>query len=356
MPGAEHRDEVVAARSSGRRACTACSARRPGSASCSTSRTARRAPGVVRFQRSFSPVGMMTSLIERLAEAGDLRPAAVELAVDGRRSGGRSTTRRRSCGSACRPARSGSAGRSCGRCSRTGSPCRRPCSRSCPALRIATRSKIAPTSAKNGSSRWPAKIETPPLWTIVFSADCLVVLDADEALLKRGPMLSIGVLPVANGLPFSVAVHVCCVLPRKYGPVGVLNRNVYGHVRLAVAVPVDVDVVLGGLRERVVVRPGRRILTGDPVGRRWSACSACPGCGTRRGRCCPPSGPPRSAAPRGGSTRCSTLGARRPTKSASRVTPAATRQTSANFRMVHLLLVFATTGLVVDCRLFAPRA
>jgi len=41
-----------------------------------------------------------------------------------------------------------------------------------PALRIATRSKIAPTSAKNGSSRWPAKIETPPLWTIVFSAAC----------------------------------------------------------------------------------------------------------------------------------------------------------------------------------------
>jgi len=45
--------------------------------------------------------------------------------------------------------------------------------------------------------------------------------------LKRGPMLSIGVFPVAKGFPFRVAVHVCCVLPRKYGPVGVLNLNVY---------------------------------------------------------------------------------------------------------------------------------
>ena len=40
-------------------------------------------------------------------------------------------------------------------------------------------------------------------------------------------MLSIGVVPVAQAFPFFVAVHVCWVLPRKYGPVGVLNRNVY---------------------------------------------------------------------------------------------------------------------------------
>src|SRR5581483_6590108 len=60
-------------------------------------------------------------------------------------------------------------------------------------------------------------------------------------------MLSIGVLPAANGRPFRVAVHVCCVLPRKYGPV-------------------DVDVVAGRLREGVVVRPRRRVLARDPVG------------------------------------------------------------------------------------------
>ena len=71
VPGVGHlRDARCRARrrgrrgsSSGRRACRACSSRRPGSASCSTSRTARRASGVVRFQRSFSPVGMTTSLI-----------------------------------------------------------------------------------------------------------------------------------------------------------------------------------------------------------------------------------------------------------------------------------------------------
>ena len=31
----------------------------------------------------------------------------------------------------------------------------------------------------------------------------------------------------ANGLPLRVAAHVCCVLPRKYGPVGVLKRKLY---------------------------------------------------------------------------------------------------------------------------------
>ena len=39
-----------------------------------------------------------------------------------------------------------------------------------------------------------------------------------------------------------------------------------GHVGPAVAVPVDEDVVLRGLRERVVVRAGRGILTRDPIG------------------------------------------------------------------------------------------
>jgi hypothetical protein len=32
-------------------------------------------------------------------------------------------------------------------------------------------------------------------------------------------------MPFAQGFPFFVAVQLCCVLPRKYGPVGVLNRK-----------------------------------------------------------------------------------------------------------------------------------
>ena len=45
--------------------------------------------------------------------------------------------------------------------------------------------------------------------------------------LKRGPMLSIGVLPFANATLFRHICHVCCVFPRKYGPVGVLKRKLY---------------------------------------------------------------------------------------------------------------------------------
>ena len=37
-------------------------------------------------------------------------------------------------------------------------------------------------------------------------------------------MLSIGVFPDAKAFPFLVATHDCWVLPRKYGPVGVLKR------------------------------------------------------------------------------------------------------------------------------------
>jgi hypothetical protein len=36
-------------------------------------------------------------------------------------------------------------------------------------------------------------------------------------------MLSIGVLPLAKTTPLRFAVHDCCVSPRKYGPVGVVN-------------------------------------------------------------------------------------------------------------------------------------
>src|SRR4029453_13835112 len=40
-------------------------------------------------------------------------------------------------------------------------------------------------------------------------------------------MLLIGVLPFANPRLFRHICHVCCVLPRKYGPVGVLKRKLY---------------------------------------------------------------------------------------------------------------------------------
>src|SRR5207253_5163744 len=45
-----------------------------------------------------------------------------------------------------------------------------------------------------------------------------------------------------------------------------LEAELVGEIRLPVAVPVDVDVVVGALGERVVVRPSGRILTGNPVG------------------------------------------------------------------------------------------
>ena len=45
--------------------------------------------------------------------------------------------------------------------------------------------------------------------------------------LKRGPMLLIGVLPLAKPRLFRHICHVCWVLPRKKGPVGVLKRKLY---------------------------------------------------------------------------------------------------------------------------------
>jgi hypothetical protein len=38
-------------------------------------------------------------------------------------------------------------------------------------------------------------------------------------------MLLGGVVPLAHALPFLVALQVWAVLPRKNGPVAVLNRN-----------------------------------------------------------------------------------------------------------------------------------
>ena len=64
----------------------------------------------------------------------------------------------------------------------------------------------------------------PRFETIVFSA-ALSYASAPAKALKRGPMLSIGVYPFANPRPLRHICHVCWVLPRKNGPVGVLKRN-----------------------------------------------------------------------------------------------------------------------------------
>ena len=65
----------------------------------------------------------------------------------------------------------------------------------CPVpLRIATRSKIAPMSPKNGSSRWPANaFERPPSNDTIDFATRLPYFGVE-----RGPMLFGGVVPRAT--------------------------------------------------------------------------------------------------------------------------------------------------------------
>ena len=136
-----------------------------------------------------------------------------------------------------------------------------------PALRIATRSKIAPTSREERvvtlAGEDPAR---RPSVTIVFSRGGLVVLDPDEPVEARADVVDRRLAARERLGRSARTVHVCCVLPRKYGPGRRLEAEAVRDVRLPVAVPVDVDVVPGALGERVVVRPSGGILAGDPVG------------------------------------------------------------------------------------------
>ena len=202
---------------------------------------------------------------QRVAEAGHLRPAAMEDAVDrhvltvGRRPDADHVR------AVCRPARSGSAGRSCGRCSRTGSPCHRPCSpssRPCGSRR-GRRWRRRPRRTDRHAGR--RRSTTPPRVDDRLLGRRLVVLDADEAVEARADVVDRRLagrpgLAVPGRRPRLLRVAEEVRAGRGLEPERVR------HVRPAVAVPVDVDVVAGRLRERVVVRAGSRVLTGDPVG------------------------------------------------------------------------------------------
>src|SRR5262249_49352461 len=92
----------------------------------------------------------------------------------------------------------------------------------------------------------------------------LIVLHADEAVEAGPDVVDRGLA----GRPRLAVERRGPALLRVAGEVRAgrrLEREGVGQIRLAVAVPVDLDVVLRGLAERVVVRAGRRVLTGDPV-------------------------------------------------------------------------------------------
>ena len=94
-------------------------------------------------------------------------------------------------------------------------------------LRIATRSKIAPMSPKNGSSRWPANaFELPP------SNETIDFVDEPRGTSgsSAARCCSAGVVPRATTLRLSplamrVTVNGCAVSPRKSGPVFRVNWN-----------------------------------------------------------------------------------------------------------------------------------
>ena len=115
-------------------------------------------------------------------------------------------------------------------------------------------------SPKNASSRWPAKIETPS-----FSHDRL----RDEARVVRGRARADVVRRrLAPREQLLVAPHRPALdrVAEERRPGRAAEAELVDDVRPRVARPVDVELVLRGRRERVVVRAGRRILTGDPVG------------------------------------------------------------------------------------------
>ena len=93
----------------------------------------------------------------------------------------------------------------------------------------------------------------------------LVVVDADEPVEARADVVDRGLagrerLAVLRRDPRLLGVAEEVRAGRR------LEAEAVRLIRLPVAVAVDVDVVLGALGERVVVRPSGGILTGDPVG------------------------------------------------------------------------------------------
>jgi hypothetical protein len=92
-------------------------------------------------------------------------------------------------------------------------------------LRIATRSKIAPMSPKNGSSRCPANaFEAPPSNETTDFAAML-----RYSGVERRPMLFGAVVPLATTVVFPFAIRVTengwAVSPRKNWPVLRWNVN-----------------------------------------------------------------------------------------------------------------------------------
>ena len=182
---------------------------------------------------------------------------------------------------------------------------------------------MAPMSPKNASSRWPAKTGPPPSAHDRLRRPAAVVRGRARAdVVRRGRPAR------ASGFSFrhvTVSSGRCC---RGRTPVRAREAEPVDEVRPERRRPVDVDVVPGARRERVLVRAGGRVLPGIQF-ETIVTCSAGPGCGTRTGRCCPQSGPPRSAAPPGGSRRCSRSGRSR---RAPRRRPASAVAASANER------------------------
>ena len=200
----------------------------------------------------------MTSLTSGLPSRDTCVQPRCELPADGDVLASVEARRRSCCSSPVRSARSGSAARSCGRRSRRRSPCRRPC---CP---------VALAEAEEVEDRTDVAVEG----VVTLAGEDRHAVLLDDRLVHEAPVVR------------ESSAGRCCSAascPRTRRPVvpphrPLLDRVPRGRpgrpcgrsgtrrpVRLAVAVRVDVDLVLRVRRERVVVRAGRGILTRDPV-------------------------------------------------------------------------------------------